>query len=131
MFVGGEAALEQLGGVSVFAFIALLFIALRWNSYDLPLIRDEGEYAYSAQLLKRGLAPYEHSFLQKPPLVVYTYALADALAPKVYWFPRVLAALSAALATALTGWIAGREFGPGHAFPTMWLLTPMLLLPGM
>src|SRR5258708_2033157 len=32
--------------------IGLLFIALRWNNYDAPLVRDEGEYAYAAQLLK-------------------------------------------------------------------------------
>src|SRR5205807_201223 len=31
--------------------ILLLFIGLRWDSYDAPLIRDEGEFAYAAQLL--------------------------------------------------------------------------------
>lgn len=109
--------------------VLLLFLALRWNNYNVPLTRDEGEYAYAARLLKHGLAPYEHSFLQKPPMVLYTYALSDLLAPGVFWFPRVLAAIFAALATVLLGFIARREFGPAVAFPAMWLMTPLIVLP--
>jgi Dolichyl-phosphate-mannose-protein mannosyltransferase len=116
-----------LGGVG----ICVLLVALRWNSLDAPLVRDEGEYAYAAQLLGRGLLPYEHSFLQKPPMVVYTFALSGALAPNVFWFPRVLAGLFAVLATCLLGLIARLEFGPGIALPTMWLVTPLLLFPGL
>ena len=111
------------------AGICLLFIALRWNSYDAPLIRDEGEYAYSAQLLRQGLPPYQYSFVQKPPMVIYTYALANLLAPHVFWFPRVLAYLFVSLATILLGWIVRVEFGAGLALPAMWLFTAMVVLP--
>src|SRR5208282_5191419 len=94
--------------------LALLFLLLRWNNFNAPLTRDEGEYGYAARLLTSGHGlPYEHSFLQKPPMAAYTYALADLLAPDVYWFPRILAGVFAALATALLGYIARREFGPG------------------
>jgi hypothetical protein len=116
-----------LGGLG----ICVLLVALRWNSLDAPLVRDEGEYAYAAQLLGHGLLPYEHSFLQKPPMVVFTYALSGALAPNVFWFPRVLAGLFAVLSTCLLGLIARLEFGPGIGLPTMWLVTPMLLFPGL
>jgi hypothetical protein len=116
-----------LGGLGVCA----LLVTLRWNSLDLPLVRDEGEYAYAAQILKRGLAPYEHAFLQKPPMVVYTYALASAIAPNTFWFPRVLAGVFAGLAACLLGLIARLEFGPGFALPAMWLATPMLLCPSL
>jgi len=109
--------------------LAFLFVLLRWNNFDAPLIRDEGEYAYAAQLLISGSAPYEHSFLQKPPMIAYSYALAGLLAPDVFWFPRILAGVFAALATVLLGDIARREFGPGVAMPAMWLMTPMILLP--
>src|ERR1035441_1011215 len=122
-----KASSPWLGGLG----ICVLLVALRWNSFDAPLVRDEGEYAYAAQLLGRGLLPYEHSFLQKPPMVVYTYALSGALAPNVFWFPRVLAGLFAVLATCLLGLIARLEFGPGVALPAMWLVTPMLLFPGL
>jgi Dolichyl-phosphate-mannose-protein mannosyltransferase len=111
------------------AGISLLFVALRWNSFDAPLVRDEGEYAYAAQILTRGLPPYQHSFLQKPPMVVYSYALAQAVIPKTFWAPRIFAYLSVAIATILLGLICRFEFGPGYAFLTMWLFTPMVLLP--
>jgi hypothetical protein len=110
--------------------LVFLFLLLRWNSFDAPLTRDEGEYGYAARLLLRGHAlPYEHSFLQKPPMVAYSYALAGLLAPDVFWFPRVLAGVFAAVATGLLGYMARREFGPGAALPAMWLMTPMILLP--
>lgn len=111
--------------------ILLLFSALRWNSYDAPLVRDEGEYAYAAQLLVQGIAPYEHAFLQKPPMAVYSYALADAVAPHLFWAPRVLGYGFVFLTTCLVGAIARREWGPGCAFPAMWVFTPLVLLPGI
>jgi hypothetical protein len=110
---------------------SLLFVALRWNSYDAPLIRDEGEYAYAAQLLVQGVAPYEHAFIQKPPMVIYSYALSGLLLPHVFWAPRLLAYGFVGLATLLLGLIARREFGAGFALPTIWLATPMILLPGI
>lgn len=109
----------------------MLFVALRWHGAAAPLIRDEGEYAYAAQLLRRGVAPYKHSFLQKPPMVIYTYALANLTAPKIFWAPRILAYIFTALTTILLGLIARLEFGKGFALPTMWLFTPMVLLPGL
>jgi hypothetical protein len=109
--------------------LAFLFVLLRWNNFDAPLTRDEGEYAYAARLLLSGSAPYEHCFLQKPPMIAYSYALAGLLAPDLFWFPRILAGVFAALATVLLGYIARREFGPGVALPAMWLMTPMILLP--
>ncbi len=111
------------------AAIVFLFILLRWNNYNAPLIRDEGEYAYAAQLLRHGLTPYQDSFLQKPPMVVYTYLLSNLAAPGVFWFPRVLAALFVGAATVLLGGIARREFGPGTGLTAMALFTPMVLLP--
>jgi len=113
------------------AGIVFLFVALRWNSYDAPFIRDEGEYAYSAQLLIHGIAPYQHAFIQKPPMIIYSYALANLLLPGVFWAPRLLAYLFVALATVLLGYIARLEFGKGFALPAMWLATPMILLPGI
>jgi hypothetical protein len=111
------------------AGISLFFVALRWNSFDTPLVRDEGEYAYAAQILTRGLPPYRHSFLQKPPMVVYSYALAQAVLRNTFWAPRLLAYLCVGIATILLGMICRMEFGPGFAFLTMWLFTPMVVLP--
>lgn len=111
--------------------LAVLFLALRWNNYDAPLGRDEGEYAYSAHLLIQGVAPYQHAFIQKPPMVVYSYAFSELLLPHFFWSPRLLSALFEGGATVLIGFIAWLEFGKGTALPAMWLATPMLLLPGL
>jgi hypothetical protein len=111
--------------------LVILFGLLRWNNFNAPLTRDEGEYAYAAQLLTHGRLPYADCFLQKPPMVAYSYALAALLAPHHLWFPRLLAGGFAALATVLLGYCARREFGPGAAWPAMWLMTPMILLPGI
>src|SRR5258708_19330139 len=64
-------------------------------------------------------------------MVVYSYALAHVMAPHEFWFPRVVAYLFVALATALLGLIARLEFGPGYAWPAMWFMTPMGVLPGI
>ena len=109
--------------------LLLFFVALRWNSYDAPLTRDEGEFAYSAWLLKQGIAPYQNSFLQKPPMAVYTYCLAELVAPRTVWSPHIAADIFAALSTLLLGAIAWREFGEGFGMIAMWLVTPMILLP--
>src|ERR1019366_1889061 len=74
---------------------------------------------------------YEHAFIQKPPMVVYSYALANFLFPHFFWSPRLLAYAFVALATLLLGIIARLEFGRFSALPTMWLVTPMILLPGI
>src|SRR5438445_13817343 len=65
-----RSIIEGLGNSSMGAWlgvlgICLLFVVLRWNSHNVPLVRDEGEYAYAAQLLRHGLVPYRDAFLQK------------------------------------------------------------------
>lgn len=114
--------------LGILGFI-VLFAALRWNNFNAPLTRDEGEYAYAAQLLEHGKIPYESAFIQKPPMVFYSYALADFFLPHIFWAPRILAGVFTVLATILLGYIARLEFGTGFALPTMWLVTPLLLLP--
>ncbi len=111
--------------------LVALFVGLRWNNYDAPLNRDEGEYAYAAQLLVQGVAPYEHAFVQKPPAIFYSYVISNLLLPHAYWAPRLLASVFVALGTILLGFIARLEFGEGFALPVMWLATPMILLPGL
>ncbi len=111
--------------------LVLLFLAFRWNNFALPLVRDEGEYAYSAHLLKDNRLPYEDAFLQKPPMIVYAYALAYAIAPSAFWAPRILAHICVALSLAALWWIARLEFGTRVAWPTVWIALPMVTLPAL
>ncbi len=69
---------------------SVLFL-LRKNQISIPLISDEGEYAYEARLLTQGGLPYQDAYNQKPPLVFFLYRLAygfsqNPLAPRVLDF---------------------------------------------
>jgi 4-amino-4-deoxy-L-arabinose transferase-like glycosyltransferase len=59
-----------------YLFVALLAVAVRWPDLAMPLERDEGEYAYAAQVIERGGVPYRDAFCQKPPLVFFWYLAA-------------------------------------------------------
>jgi len=58
-----------------FAAVALFALALRAPVADIPLERDEGEYAYLAWRWLEGDVPYRDGFDQKPPAVLAVYAL--------------------------------------------------------
>lgn len=59
--------------------ISLLIIAgalmIRIRLLGTPLERDEGEYAYMAQLLLKGVPPYIHAYTMKLPGVAIMYTL--------------------------------------------------------
>ena len=97
----------------LFLVLAAVMGALQWNWFAMPLERDEGEYAYSAWLMRTGKGvPYRDSFLQKPPMIIHTYALVEALAPGSNKVGFRVAGFLAALATAGLVWRLGtREFG--------------------
>src|SRR5438045_1698684 len=68
LFGGRREALILLG---IFAAALLL----RAPIADVPLERDEGEYAYLAQRWLLGEVPYKHSFDQKPPAIFALYVV--------------------------------------------------------
>ena len=54
----------------------LLFVGfIRFRLLDMPLERDEGEYAYAGQLILQGFPPYELAYNMKLPGTYYAYAL--------------------------------------------------------
>jgi len=65
----------QLAAIALFAIVAL-FALLRMRLLDLPLERDEGEYAYAGQLLLHGVPPYKLLYNMKWP---GTYAMYAAI----------------------------------------------------
>ena len=60
------------------AFLLLLtivfFSLIRYRLRDMPLERDEGEYAYAGQLLAKGIPPYKLAYNMKLPGVYVAYA---------------------------------------------------------
>lgn len=74
-------------------------MALRAHGWALPLLSDEGEYAYAARVWSEGGLPYRDVFNQKPPMTLAIYRLSAALSSSPA-APRA-AALLAVLLTAL------------------------------
>ena len=54
--------------------LMVFFGYLRLRMLDLPLERDEGEYAYSGQLLLEGIPPYKQAYNMKLPGTYAVYA---------------------------------------------------------
>jgi hypothetical protein len=50
-------------------------VTIRWRLRDMPLERDEGEYAYAGQLILQGIPPYQLAYNMKFPGVYFSYAL--------------------------------------------------------
>jgi hypothetical protein len=60
--------------------VVLVFIAsVRLRLLDMPLERDEGEYAYAGQLILQGVPPYELVYNMKLPGTYYVCALGVAV----------------------------------------------------
>ncbi len=55
-------------------FVILLFAAVRFQLRGTPLERDEGEYAYSGQLMLEGIPPYKLAYNMKLPGTYAAYA---------------------------------------------------------
>ncbi len=109
--------------------LSLLYAALNWNSFTMPFERDEGEYAYSAWLLREGNVPYKDSFLQKPPMIVYVYALGQILDPNSVVPPRLLASLFSILTVIFTGLVARELYGRKAGWLAMGISLPLSMLP--
>ena len=63
-----------------FLLIIILFAGfIRYRLLDMPLERDEGEYAYAGQLILQGIPPYELAYNMKLPGTYYVCALGMAV----------------------------------------------------
>src|SRR5271170_3111981 len=61
------------------ALVILLVMVVRVRLLNLPLERDEGEYAYIGQLMLQGVPPYKMAYVVKLPGAAAVYALSMAL----------------------------------------------------
>jgi hypothetical protein len=64
----------------VFVALVIAFVAIiRIRLINVPFERDEGEYAYTGQLILQGVPPYKLAYTMKMPGVAAAYALIMAL----------------------------------------------------
>jgi hypothetical protein len=77
--VPGGSASPESGRGGLWAWIVVVLILagvamVRMRLVDLPLDRDEGEYAYFGQLLLQGIPPYAAAYNFKMPGIYLVYA---------------------------------------------------------
>src|SRR5436190_491472 len=61
------------------SLVVLFSLAVRLHLREMPLERDEGEYAYAGQLMLQGIAPYKLVYNMKFPGTYVAYALIMAV----------------------------------------------------
>jgi len=64
---------------ALIALVLLSFALIRFRLRDMPLERDEGEYAYAGQLISQGIAPYQSVYAMKLPGTYLAYACLMAI----------------------------------------------------
>src|ERR1043165_3375255 len=60
---------------AILCCILLFVVGVRFRLRDMPLERDEGEFAYAGQLFLRGIAPGNFAYTMKLPGTHLTYAI--------------------------------------------------------
>jgi 4-amino-4-deoxy-L-arabinose transferase-like glycosyltransferase len=66
----------EIAATALFALLAIAVVLyVRLRLLGMPLERDEGEYAYSGQLILKGFPPYLHAYTMKLPGMAYLSAL--------------------------------------------------------
>ncbi|MGH9516748.1 MAG: ArnT family glycosyltransferase [Terriglobales bacterium] len=64
---------------ALITLVLLLTFAIRFHLRNIPLERDEGEYAYAGQLMLQGVPPYKLAYNMKLPGTYAAYAVMMAV----------------------------------------------------
>ena len=115
--------------VALVLSIGLLVIAIRAPLMDLPLERDEGEYAYIAWRMTLGETPYLDWFDQKPPGIFAAYRVALSLADDAVIGFRALAAVFSAASSIALYYLVRGLLGVGAGLMSSLLLAFLLADP--
>ncbi len=65
--------------LALMTLIIVLVIVIRYRLLNVPLERDEGEYAYIGQLMLKGVPPYKSAVNMKLPGIYVVYAIIMTL----------------------------------------------------
>ena len=106
------------GWRGILPFVAVTVLA-RVLILRLPLTPDEGGYLLAASQWHHGASTYGAYFVDRPPLLMAVFALADSLGGALAL--RLIGVLAAALAVAIAGRIGGRYAAAAAA---LFLITP-------
>ena len=99
-----------VGAVLIFILACAAFVRIRL--IDLPLERDEGEYAYAGQLMLQGIPPYQLAYNMKLPGTYAVYALIMAGFGQTTRGIHIGLILANSITTFLVYLLGRRLFGP-------------------
>jgi 4-amino-4-deoxy-L-arabinose transferase-like glycosyltransferase len=97
------------------AGVVLANAAIRLRLAEVPLERDEGEYAYAGQLILQGVPPYSLAYNMKFPGTYYAYALVMAIFGQSAWAVHAGLALINSATIVLVFLLARRWLSPTAA----------------
>ncbi len=100
--------ITRAGVACVLVATVVLVCYVRLRLSDVPLERDEGEYAYAGQLILKGIPPYQLAYNMKFPGAYYAYAGLMAIFGQTPWGIRT-GLLAVNLATMLLLFAWGRR----------------------
>ena len=66
---------KRAWAIALLLVVLTVVTAVRVRLLDMPLERDEGEYAYVGQLMLQGVPPYQEAYTMKWPGTAAMYAL--------------------------------------------------------
>jgi len=97
---------------AVLLAVIVFFGAIRWRLADMPLERDEGEYAYAGQLILQGIPPYKLAYNMKLPGTYAAYATVLAVFGQTGRGIHLALLFVNAVSVILLYVVAARLFGP-------------------
>jgi len=97
---------------AVLLAVIVFFGAIRWRLADMPLERDEGEYAYAGQLILQGIPPYQLAYNMKLPGTYAAYATVLAVFGQTGRGIHLALLFVNAVSVILLYVVAARLFGP-------------------
>ncbi len=74
-----QRGLSSYLAYALLLLVIVFFATIRYRLRDIPLERDEGEFAYGGQLILQGFPLYQHLYTMKLPGVFAAYALILAV----------------------------------------------------
>jgi len=112
------------------AIIAVSFV-LRLQVVDVPLERDEGEYAYAAQLLLDGVPPFKEAYNMKFPGIYAAYAALLFVFGQTHVGVHLGLAFVNAATVVLVFLVGKRLFEPQAALAASAMFAMLSFLPGV
>ena len=108
---------DETGQSSFWYWVVLVLIiicaaVIRGRLSSMPLERDEGEYAYMAQLMLRGVPPYAAAYSMKLPGICAIYAVILALFGQTHIAIHAGLIIVNAATVFVIFWLAKSLFGP-------------------